>query len=161
MVEAFDALAYISLHTVTPAEREIRILAWELHEQEHRLHMLEDIGASGPDADAIRIDAETLHTAVISHTFYPELPNDMRGKIATRKTPAFLRSQKERNAVGGVNSDFYNSVTMYLSQYVHTLPLALSQLMLTHAGDRGALQLVAMPLQYFMALIAKASMGVR
>ena len=160
LVEAFDALAYISLHAVTPAEREIRILAWELHEREHRLHMLEDIGASGPDVDAIRRDAETLHTAVTSHTFYPELPKDMRGKIATRKTPAFLRSQKERNIASGINSDFYNSVTMYLSQYVHTLPLALSQLMLTHAGDPGALQLVAMPLQYSMAFMAKASVGI-
>jgi hypothetical protein len=160
LVEAFDALAYISLHAVTPAEREIRILAWELHEREHRLHMLEDIRTSGPDVDAIRRDAEALHAAVTSHAFYLELPKDMRGKIATRKTPAFLRSQKERNVASGINSDFYNSVTMYLSQYVHTLPLALSQLMLTHAGDPGALQLVAMPLQYSMAFIAKASVGI-
>ncbi|MEX4004189.1 hypothetical protein AB4Y38_35495 [Paraburkholderia sp. EG285A] len=46
LIEAFDALAYIGLQTVSAPEREIRILAWELHDHEHRLAMLEDIGAA-------------------------------------------------------------------------------------------------------------------
>lgn len=161
LIEAFDALAYISLNSVSPAEREMRILVWELHEREHRLHMLEDIGASGVDIEAIRSDAEKLHTVVTTRPFYPELSRDMKGKIVARKAPAFLRTQKERNMASGINNDFYNSVTMYLSQYVHTFPLALSQLMLTHAGDPGALQLVTMPLQYSMAFTAKATVGMR
>jgi hypothetical protein len=49
---------------------------------------------------------------------------------------------------------------MFLSQYVHTLPFALSQLTLAHAGDPGALQLVAMPLQYSMPFVAKAILGI-
>ncbi|PRZ52296.1 hypothetical protein BX589_115176 [Paraburkholderia fungorum] len=41
-----------------------------------------------------------------------------------------------------------------------TLPFALSQLKLSHAGDPGALQLVAMPLQYSMAFLAKTVFGI-
>jgi hypothetical protein len=49
---------------------------------------------------------------------------------------------------------------MFLSQYVHTLPFALSQLALSHAGDPGALQVVAMPLQYSMSFLAKTMVAI-
>lgn len=160
LIEAFDALAYVSLHSVPPAERELRILVWELHDKEHRLHMAEDIGASGPDIEAVRTDANILHEAVTGHALYSDLSKDTKRSIIDRKAPAFLRSKKDRNTASGINHDYYNSVTMFLSQYVHTLPFALNQLTLTHAGDSGALQIVAMPLQYSMPFIAKAIIGI-
>ncbi|MDN7176985.1 hypothetical protein M0D69_02910 [Caballeronia sp. SEWSISQ10-4 2] len=160
LIEAFDALAYISLQTILPPERELRILVWELHDQEHRLHMLENIGAAGPGVEEIRTSAKTLHGMVTTHAFYTDLSNDMKGKIAAGKAPAYFRSQKDRNAASGINHDYYISVTTFLSQYVHTLPFALSQLTLTHAGDSGALQVVAMPLQYSMLFIAKTIVGI-
>ena len=160
LIEAFDALAYIGLHTISMSEREMRILAWELHDQEHRLTMLEDIGAKGPDVDQVRTSAQRLHDMVRVHPFYWELPSDVRGKIDKGKTPHYLRSREDRNLSSGINHDYYTSVTMFLSQYVHTLPFALSQLSLTHAGDPGALQLIAMPLQYSMPFMAKAIAGI-
>ncbi|MEX4004190.1 hypothetical protein AB4Y38_35505 [Paraburkholderia sp. EG285A] len=118
------------------------------------------ISAAGPDVDMIRVDAERLHNMVSGHAFYSELPKDVRGKIGKRKAPHYLRSQEERNVASSINHDYYNSATMFLSQYVHTLPFALSQLSLTHAGDSGALQLVSMPLQYSMPFMAKAIAGI-
>jgi len=160
LIEAFDALAYVGLHSVLPPEREFRLLVWELHDKEHRLHMLEEIGAAGPDVEAVRSDAKILQTAATTHAFYTELSKDARKMIGEGKAPAYIRSRKDRSAASGINHDYYNSVTMFLSQYVHTLPFALSQLALSHAGDPGALQLVAMPLQYSMSFLAKTIVGI-
>lgn len=160
LIEAFDALAYVSLHSVLPPEREFRLLVWELHDKEHRLHMLEEIGAAGLDVESVRSDAKNLQTIVTAHASYTELSKDVKKMIAEGKAPAYLRSKKDRNAASGINHDYYNGVTMFLSQYVHTLPFALSQLTLSHAGDPGALQVVAMPLQYSMPFLAKAIVGI-
>lgn len=160
LIEAFDALAYVSLHPVSALEREFRLLIWELHDKEHRLHMLEEIGASGLDVDAIRSDTKILRNLAVAHTFFNELSNDVKKMIVAGKAPAYLRSKKERNVAGGINHNYYNSVTMFLSQYVHTLPFALSQLELSHAGDPGALQVMAMPLQYSMSFLAKTVVGI-
>ena len=160
LIEAFDALAYVSLHPIPPLERELRILVWELHDKEHRLHMLEDIGSRDANVQIIRADAKVLHDMVMAHPSYAGLPKELKKAIAGGKAPSFLRSKRERNAASGINHDYYNAVTMYLSQYVHTLPFALSHLTLTHAGDPGALQLVAMPLQYSMTFLAKTIVGI-
>ncbi len=160
LIEAFDALAYVSLHPVPPIERELRILAWELHDKEHRLHMLEDIGARDSQVESVRADARMLRDMVTAHPAYAELPKELRKAIEDGKAPAFLRSKRDRNMASGINHDYYNAVTMYLSQYVHTFPFALSHLTLTHAGDPGALQLISMPLQYSMSFLAKAIVGI-
>ena len=160
LIEAFDALAYVSLHPVPPADRELRILVWELHDKEHRLHMLEDIGSRDPNVEAVRTDANFLRDKVTTHPSYANLPKEVRKAIADGKAPAFLQSKRDRNTASGVNHDYHNAVTMYLSQYVHTLPFALSHLVLTHAGDAGALQLVAMPLQYSMSFLSKTIVGI-
>lgn len=161
LVEAFDALAYIGFHKVSAPERQLRILVWELHGQEHRLVMLDKIGATGPDIERIRDSTNNLRSLVIAHSMYEALPKHVRGKISGGQTPAFLKAQKDCNFENGVNHDYYNSVIMFLSQYVHTLPFSLSQLTLAHAGDPGALQIIAMPLQYAMAFIALAISGMR
>ncbi|MFM0047356.1 hypothetical protein [Paraburkholderia sediminicola] len=160
LIEAFDALAYISLDSVSPSEREFRILLWELHGKQHRLKMLENNGTAGPAVEEIRADVKTLYSMVTAHAFYTALSKEMSGKIGIEKAPAYLRSQKDRNAASAIDHDYYNGVEMLLSQYVHTTPFALSQLELAHAGDPGALQLLALPLQHSMPFLAKAIVGI-
>ncbi|MBC8720273.1 hypothetical protein F6X37_01210 [Paraburkholderia sp. 31.1] len=159
LVESFDALAYIALQPVTDPEREMRILLWELHDKEHRLTMLDGIGAAGPDIEQLRDDAKMLRDAAMAHPFYGKLSKKVQQKITASEAPAYIRIQSDRNQSSGINHDYYLSVIMQLSQYVHTLPFALSQLRLTHAGDPGALRIMALPLQYSMAFMAKAIEG--
>lgn len=160
LIEAFDALAYIGLHQIPPQERELRMLVWELHGQERRLSMLGDTGAIGPDVDAVRDDAKALRDATMAHALFGQLSAKAQKDISLGKAPAFTISQRERNAANGINHDFYNVVTMFLSQYVHTLPFALSQLTLAHAGDPEALQTISMTLKYSLPFIAKAVAGI-
>ncbi|MFM0052796.1 hypothetical protein [Caballeronia grimmiae] len=159
LVESFDALAYIALQAVTDPEREMRILLWELHDKEHRLTMLEGIGAAGPDIDRLRDDANMLRDAAMAHSFYGRLSKKVQQKTTAGETPAYIQIQKDRNQSSGINHDYYLSVTMQLSQYVHTLPFALSQLRLTQARDPGALQIMSLPLQFSMPFMAKAIEG--
>lgn len=159
LVESFDALAYIALQPVTDPERKMRILLWELHDKEHRLTMLDGIGAAGPDIDQLRDDAKMLRDAAMAHPFYGKLSKKVQQKITAGEAPAYIRIQSDRNQSSGINHDYYLSVIMQLSQYVHTLPFALSQLRLTHAGDPGALQIMSLPLQYSMPFMAKAIEG--
>ena len=49
---------------------------------------------------------------------------------------------------------------MFLSQYVHTFPFSLHQLMEFRAGEPEALRLSSLPLQYSMAFLAKAVVGI-
>ena len=160
LIEAFDAFAYIGLHGVLQRVQELRLLVWELHGKEHRLHMLEEIGSVDADVNKIRSDAKILQVMVTAHASYKELPKGVQKMISDGKAPAYLQSKRDRNAASGINHYFYNSATMFLSQYVHTTPFALSQLELSHAGDPDALQLVAMPLQYSMSFLAKTIVGV-
>ncbi|PMS17514.1 hypothetical protein C0Z16_36565 [Paraburkholderia rhynchosiae] len=159
LVESFDALGYIALQPVTDPEREMRILLWELHDKEHRLTMLDGIGAEGPDIEQLRDNAKKLRDAAMTHPFYGNLSRKVQQKIAASEAPAYIRIQSDRNQASGINHDYYLNVIMQLSQYVHTLPFALSQLRLTHAGDPGALQIMSLPLQYCMPFIAKAIEG--
>lgn len=160
LIEAFDALAYVSLHPVSPAERALRLMIWELHDQEHRLHMLEDIGSAGADVEAIRTNAILLRDKVQHHGCYLALSKKVRGDISGGKAPEYVQTQSERNKASGVDHDYSKTVKMFLSQYVHTLPFALKQLQLVHAGDPGALQVMSMPLQYAMPFLAKAIVGI-
>ena len=137
----------------------MRILLWELHDKEHRLTMLDGIGAAGPDIDQLRDDAKMLRDAAMAHPFYGKLSKKVQQKITAGEAPAYIRIQSDRNQSSGINHDYYLSVIMQLSQYVHTLPFALSQLRLTHAGDPGALQIMSLPLQYSMPFMAKAIEG--
>jgi len=121
--------------------------------------MLDGIGAEGPDIEQLRDDAKKLRDAAMAHPFYGNLSRKVQQKITANEAPAYIRIQSGRNQVSGINHDYYLNVIMQLSQYVHTLPFALSQLRLTHAGDPGALQIMSLPLQYCMPFIAKAIEG--
>jgi hypothetical protein len=67
--------------------------------------------------------------------------------------------QRDLNAASCINHEYYIAATMFLSQYVHTYPLSLHQLMHFRAGEPGALHLSSMPLQYSMPFLAKAIEG--
>jgi hypothetical protein len=159
LIEAYDALAYISFDDVSDSERDFRIALWELNEVQHRLTMLDRLKATGPDVDAMRADEVKRQQQVIGHTFFNSLSEEVRGKINPKKAKAFYQTQSARNAINGIDHDFYVSIEMFLSQYVHTLPMALSQLKQARSRDSGSLELLATSLTDASLFLAKAIDG--
>lgn len=159
LIEAYDALAYIGVHQVEASEREFRVLLWELHDQQRRLTMLEKIGSIDPRVGDIRTRVGELSARLIAHPFYANAAKTVRGKVARGEAPPVHLSQRDLNAASGINHEYYITATMFLSQYVHTYPLSVHQLMQFRAGEPDALHVSAMPLQYSLPFLAKAVEG--
>jgi hypothetical protein len=156
LIETYDALAYVAVHPVSIDERDFRILLWRLHDQQRRLQMLDRVKSSNPQVQEIRASAALLLEAVLKHATYSTLSKDLQGRVSRGDAPAFHLSQRALNVASGVDHDFYVSTTMYLSQQVHTFPMALSQLMAFQPGEPDSLRVSSMPLQYSMPFLAKA-----
>jgi len=154
LIEAYDALAYIGTRDISAAERDFRILLWDAHDQARRLTMLEKIGSVDGRVEEIRQKAAALSEQIKSHEFFANAAKDLQARV-TRGEPFHL-TQKELNLAHGINQDFYVTATMFLSQYVHTYPFAIHQLMNAKAGDLDSIGLSSMPLRYTMPFIVKA-----
>ena len=159
LIETYDALAYIAIHSVGEDERAFRLLLWELHDQQRRLRMLEKVKSMNPQVHGIRDCANTLLANVKRHAMFACLPKDLQKKICRGDAPAIHFSQREMNAASGLDHDYYITATMFLSQYVHTFPMSVRQLMQFKAGEDDALGMSSMPLQYCMPFLAKAISG--
>ncbi|MDF3086376.1 hypothetical protein [Burkholderia sola] len=154
LIEAYDALAYIGAPNLSSSEREFRILLWKAHDQTRRLSMLEKIGSVDARVDEIRLNSATLKEQIKSHECFANATKDLQARV-TRGEPFHL-TQKELNLAHGINHDFYLAATMFLSQYVHTYPFAIHQLMNAKAGDSDSIRLSSMPLRYTMPFIVRA-----
>lgn len=159
LIEAFDALSYIALQPTTSDERSFRLLLWELHDQQRRLRMLERIGSSDPRVAEIRTRSKELVGRLQASPPFAAANGDFRARVLRGDAPPVHLSQKDLNAASNVDHDYYIAATMFLSQYVHTLPVSVHQLMHFRAGDPEALRLCSMPLQYSMAFLARATEG--
>lgn len=159
LIESYDALAYIAVHPLSDAERQFRILLWELHDQQRRLKMLDRVGSVDARIPAMEQRAEAHRQRLLEHPSFARLNRDIQGKIRGRDAPPIHASQRDLNELSGVNHDYYVSATMFLSQYVHTYPISVHQLMNFRAGEPDALHLASMPLQYVLPFISKAIEG--
>jgi hypothetical protein len=156
LIEAFDALTYIGSRAITECEREFRILLWKLHDQQRRSQMLGRIRSTNPKVAEINVSAAELVGTIVGHPFYASLSKEAQRKINNGDAPAFHLSQRDLNIESGIDHDYHTTATMFLSQYVHTFPFSLHQMMEFRAGEPEALHLSSLPLQYSMAFLAKA-----
>lgn len=159
LIEAYDALAYIAIHRVSLSERRFRICLWELHDQQRRLRMLERIQSTKPEVDDIRVRTAKLAADLAAFPEYGAVSRELRSKVTKGDAPPIHFSQREANAASGINHDYYTTATMHLSQFVHTFPMSVHQLMNFRAGEPDALLACAMPIQYSMPFLAKAVEG--
>lgn len=160
-IEAFDALAYVALQPVDPAQREFRILLWELHDSNRRAKMLEHIGSEDPRLTDVLASAQALYEQVTQHTCFNALSKPLQKRVHDQDPPPFVNSQRDRCSANGINHDYYNVVTMQLSQYAHTLPFAVHQLFSFRAGGAEALRMMSLPLQFVLPFLLRATAGVR
>ncbi|AJX72388.1 hypothetical protein BG19_2199 [Burkholderia pseudomallei MSHR840] len=154
LIETYDAMGYIGAVDISTSEREFRVLMWELHDQKRRLDMLELIRSAAPRVESIRASGDALAKQITNHQFFSGLSESAKHRVA--RGEARHLPHRELNAVNGIDHGYYETVIMFLSQYVHSLPLSLHQLMHLRAGEPEAIQLSSMPLQYAMPFIAKA-----
>jgi hypothetical protein len=154
LIETYDAMGYIGAVNISPPEHEFRVLMWELHDQKRRLAMLERIRSADPQVESIRAKGDALAMQIISHPFYASASDTAKHRVA--RGEACHLTHRELNAANGIDHGYYESATMFLSQYVHSLPLSLHQLMHLRAGELEAIRLSSIPLQYAMPFIAKS-----
>lgn len=160
-IESHDAFFYIAGDQVESNERAFRLRLWELHDKTRRHKMLEAIGSRDPRTEEIRSEAQELHRLVVEDSYFQSLPIGVRKRIMDDDPPPYHSSQRERCMAAGINFDYYNAVTMQLSQYVHTLPFSIHQLFNFRAGSADALALMSLPGQYTLPFLSKAIQGVR
>ena len=153
IIEAHDVLGYLVFNAISQEERELRTLIWKLHDKQRRLKMLEAIKSKDPRVEEIREDIKALLEKATAQPRFSTLSNHHQKKIRC-DAPSFLVSQRELNQANSVNHDYHTSATMWLSQYVHTFPMALHQLFDFKAGTPDALRLSSMPIQYSSGFMA-------
>lgn len=159
LIETYEALSYISINDVTVDVRDFRIKLWKLHDQQRRLKMLNQIGSQNPEVTNLQRDVDLLLKEVTNHQLFLSCTNEIKQKINKGDAPAFYLSQKQRNIDGGINHEYHDTVTMHLSQYIHTYPMSVHQLMNFQAGEPESLRLCSLPIQYSMAFLALAIEG--
>lgn len=159
LIETYEALAYISINDITPEEREFRVKLWELHDLQHRIKMLAQIESKSPETITIKNRADSLHAEITQHSLFSNCTANVKSKINNKQAPPFHLTQQERNNASSINHAYHNTATMALSQYVHTFPMAIHQLMSFRAKNPESLHACSMPIRYSMAYLAKAISG--
>lgn len=156
IIEAHDVLEYIALANIPEEERSFRLLTWKLHDQQRRSRMLKSIKSNDPRAHEIHKLAVELQRQAEQHPWFQSINPEQQKKIRNGDAPSCLLSQKDLNAANGVNHEYHVVATMMLSQYVHTLPIAVHQLQEFKAGTPESLHLSSMPIQYSLAFLARS-----
>jgi hypothetical protein len=156
IIEAHDVLGYMVFSDISSEEREFRLLLWHLHDQQRRSKMLRAIQSKAEKADEIHDKARTISENVIGHAWFINVEKSLQGKIKSGDAPAFLLSQRELNKANAIDHQYHTTATMWLSQYVHTFPIALHQLSEFRAGTGEALHISSMPIQYTLGFLARA-----
>lgn len=123
--------------------------------------MLEHIGSKDPRLADILASARALYEQVTRHTCFNTLSKPLQKRVHDQDPPPFVNSQRDRCLANGINHDYYNVVTMQLSQYAHTLPFAVHQLFSFRAGGAEALRMMSLPFQFVLPFLLRATAGVR
>lgn len=156
IIEAHDVLEYIAFGEVSEQERAFRLLVWKLHDQQRRSNMLHSIQSIDPQAIEIHTRAAGLAKEAEAHPWFQNIDKKAQARIRAGDAPSFLLSQRALNKANGVNHEYHVASTMMLSQYVHTLPISVHQLIEFKAGTPEALHMSSMPIQYSLGFLARA-----
>lgn len=157
VIETYDSLAYVSALSASDEERGFRLLLWSLHDSNRRMEMLQCVGTFDVRYHDLAAKEQHLHVKVVAHPHFSRIGKGHQKRILQREPPESYLSIKERCTASNINHDYYKAATMQLSQFVHTFPFAVHQLFAFKAGSAEALHMMALPLQYAMAFLSKAT----
>ena len=161
LVEAFDALAYVSIEEISDDERAFRILLWRLHAEDRKLQALTLIRSGRPEVASLAVEVKRLREQLAASPFMPQIDSSSRSELLGKKIQPFHIRPPERNRRNGVNHEYYMASYILLSAHTHTYPMALQQLTEFQAGDSESLRLIALPTQYAIGFLSKAILGIK
>ena len=121
--------------------------------------MLGLIGSSAPGVAEINENVLRLRGELVAQPLFASATKDLINKVQGGNTPPFHLSHTKRNQHSGINHDYYNTVVMFLSSYVHTFPFSVHQLMHFRSGEAESLRLMSLPMQYATGFLAKGIQG--
>lgn len=153
LIETHDAAAYISFNDITEQMREFRLLAWDLHDLHRRLKILSFLNSTDPGRDKLQDEERRKRSDVVKHACFGELSAPQRQRIESGDAPDYLVNRRDRNRENSVNHRFYSTVYLFLSQHVHSYPMAQSQLRSFTAGgtvERGQFENLTRYSEYFV-----------
>ncbi|WP_312488967.1 hypothetical protein [Massilia timonae] len=127
MIEAFEALAYISLHSVSQEEQTFRIKLWRAHDCERRLQMMKLV-----PIDAVKISTcstwlDDAREELSRCSFFKALDLPQQKKLL-KELPAYHISHEEICRSSNIDFEYYRLSKMMTSQHVHTASFAIHHL---------------------------------
>ncbi len=159
LVEAFDALAYLSIEAITEEERDFRVLLWQLHAADRQLQTLQLIRSKRLEVGTLEARVKNMREELEKHSFIDQLDRKKRSEFLGKRIEAFHIRVLERNRRNRVNHEYYAASYILLSAHTHTYPMALDQLTSFQAGEPESLRLVGLSTQYAIGFISKALLG--
>ena len=158
LIDAYYALAYISIDEISEDEREFRRLLWTMHAESRRHHMLQLIGSTSPDGKVLAEKVSKLKTQIEAHPFIKTLDKEVRKKIQRVECSSHL-THKQLNERFRIDHNYYQAVYVFLSCYVHSFPFSLTQLTDFKAGTGDSLHLISVAVKYCTGFLALAIKG--
>ena len=160
LIEAHDKFLYVASCEIPEDEAAFRILLWKYHDSVHRYRMLKEIGSHLPLLTEYEEEASGFLSEITSHKVFKILAENKQREIKKQNinsntTVDYHFTKKERCDAFGLDLNFYNTVIMHLSQYVHLYPFALHELASFRAGSEEALSKMSRSLQYTLPFLIR------
>ena len=89
LVEAFDALAYVSIEEISDEERAFRILLWRLHAEDRKLQALTLIRSGRPEVASLAVEVKRLREQLAASPFMPQIDKSSRSELLGKKIQPF------------------------------------------------------------------------
>jgi hypothetical protein len=153
IMDCYFTLFYLMLDPISDEELEFRRLVWCHHSEAKRYEMLRRNNYSPEDIANTKKDADDLLSHAQAHPCYQKLTKSKKKLVAEAKDPC-LATKEELCIRAGVANGYYRTAWMMFSNYTHTHPFALSQIMDFGAGKEEALHLLSGPLQFSTAFLS-------
>jgi hypothetical protein len=157
-VDAYHTLAYLALEDVGPDEHEFRSRLLELHDSDRRLQIAQKIYSGSSVIETLQAQIVQRREALKECQFFSSLPEKERNELL-KKPPDFHQTRAKRNSASHVDDDFYLSVSIYLSQFVHTHGFAIHHLTTFAVRTSESYRAMIVPITFAMAFMARAIQG--
>jgi len=159
LIETFDALSYIALNDITPQERQLRVLLWEVNGSHRQIEILKTISSS-PAVIAREEELALVKRGELeAHPLFNTLHKDVKAKVKKGDAPHWKFLKRDLRKESNVDDALYNSNMILLSQHVHTLPMALRTLRHFDTRNPEALRLCSLPVRSSIGFLARATVG--
>lgn len=153
IIDTYYVLYYLAIENISTEENNFRKHLWHYHSEKSRQKGLEKIKSTDPRLKKLKEEIERHKKLLLETKIYQELEKHEQKSIRKGRVAVKL-SNTEISKRAGIDPGYYKSTFDLFSSYVHTHPLALSQLMKFHADNQNSLNLINTTIKHSVAFIA-------